>query len=200
MTDRPARTSRGAMPFSSFEFQIAFRYLKAKRKHGGVALIAIISFAGIALAVTGLIAVMSIMNGFRTELFNQLLGFQPHVYVDTREMPPSDADRLIEEIQAMPGVLSADPVVQGQVMVTSERYESFIQVLSVRPEDLARMDVVASPDPNSGTGLTHGDLSEFGTGRNGGDVVVLGSGVARRLGVTVGDQVTFLSSRAAPTR
>ncbi|WP_297737582.1 lipoprotein-releasing ABC transporter permease subunit [uncultured Maricaulis sp.] len=204
MTDTVRETGQasagGARPFSPYEFLLAFRYLRARRKHGGVALIAWISFGGIALAVTGLIAVMSIMNGFRAELFNQLLGFQPHVYVDTREIDPGNIDRLIEEIEAMPGVKSANPVTAGQVMATSERYETFLQVLAVRPDDLAAMDVVRSgEDPRSQTGLTHGDLSEFGTGRYGGDVIVLGSGVARRLGVNVGDRVTFLSARAAPS-
>ncbi|WP_339334684.1 lipoprotein-releasing ABC transporter permease subunit [uncultured Maricaulis sp.] len=190
----------GARPFSPYEFLLAFRYLRARRKHGGVALIAWISFGGIALAVTGLIAVMSIMNGFRAELFNQLLGFQPHVYVDTREIDPGEIDRLLTEIEAMTGVKSADPVVSGQVMATSDRYETFLQVLAVRPEDLARMDVVQSgDDPRSLTGLQFGDLSEFGEGRNGGDVIVLGTGVAQRLGVSVGDRVTFLSARAAPS-
>jgi lipoprotein-releasing system permease protein len=193
------RGQGGARPFSPYEFMLAFRYLRAKRKHGGVALIASISFAGIMLAVLGLIAVMSIMNGFRTQLFNQLLGFQPHVYVDTRLIDTETVDQLIPQIEALPGVRSADPVVQGQVMATSDRYETFLQVLAVRPSDLARMEVIANQSPTSSTGLMFGDLSEFGAGRFGGDVIVVGTGVARRLGVNVGDRITFTSARAAPT-
>ncbi|RKR02733.1 lipoprotein-releasing ABC transporter permease subunit [Maricaulis maris] len=190
----------GARPFSPYEFLLAFRYLRARRKHGGVALIAWISFGGIALAVTGLIAVMSIMNGFRAELFSQLLGFQPHVYVDTREIPSDDIDRLLAEIEAMTGVKSADPVVTGQVLASSQRYESVLQVLAVRPSDLARMDVIQSgDDPRSLTGIQYGDLETFGDGHNGGDGIVIGAGVAQRLGVTIGDRVTFTAARAAPT-
>ncbi len=188
------------MPFSPYEFQIAARYLRTKRKNGGVALIAMISFAGIALAVTGLIAVMSIMNGFRNELFSQLLGFQPHVFVDTRMVEPEEVDRMVAEIEALTGVKSADPVVQGQVMASTERAETFLQVLSISPQDLAELDVVSSgDDPRSMTGITHGSIEEFGAGRNGGDVIVLGTGVARRLSVNVGDYVTFLTARGAAT-
>lgn len=200
MADAPTTDPAGAMPFSAYEFQIASRYLRTKRKNGGVALIAMISFCGIALAVTGLIAVMSIMNGFRNELFSQLLGFQPHVFVDTRVVEPDDINRLVAEIEALQGVKSADPVVQGQVMASTEQYEVFLQVLSISPEDLAELDVVSSgDDPRSRTGITHGSIEEFGTGRNGGDVIVLGTGVARRLNVSVGDYVTFLTARGAAT-
>ena len=191
--------SRGAYPFAAYEFMLAFRYLRARRKHGGVALIASISFAGITLAVMGLISVMSIMNGFRTELFNQLLGFQPHVYVDTRVLDAPTVEELVREIEAMPGVASADPVVQGQVMASSDRYETFLQVLAISPEDLAGLDVIADHEPGSPTGITHGDLTEFGQGNHGGDIIVLGAGVARRLAVNVGDRVTFITSRARPT-
>ncbi|WP_417475976.1 lipoprotein-releasing ABC transporter permease subunit [Maricaulis sp.] len=200
MAEAPPIDPGGAMPFSPYEFQIATRYLRTKRKNGGVALIAMISFAGIALAVTGLIAVMSIMNGFRNELFSQLLGFQPHVFVDTREIEPGGIDGLVAEIEAMAGVKSADPVVQGQVMASTDQYETFLQVLSISPEDLAALDVVSSgDDPRSHTGITHGSIEEFGAGRNGGDVIVLGTGVARRLNVNVGDYVTFLTARGAAT-
>ncbi len=190
----------GAMPFSPYEFQIAGRYLRTKRKNGGVALIAMISFFGIALAVTGLIAVMSIMNGFRNELFSQLLGFQPHVYVDTRVIEPDEIGGLVAQIEALPGVKSADPVVQGQVMASTEQYETVIQVLSISPDDLSQLDVVRSGgDPRSRTGITQGSIEEFGAGRHGGDVIVLGTGVARRLNVNVGDYVTFLTARGAST-
>lgn len=200
MAEAEAIDPGGAMPFSPYEFKIASRYLRTKRKNGGVALIAMISFFGIALAVTGLIAVMSIMNGFRNELFSQLLGFQPHVFVDTRVIEPDEIDRLVSEIEALPGVLSADPVVQGQVMASTEQYEAFLQVLAISPEDLSALEVVRSgDDPHSRTGITQGSIDEFGAGRNGGDVIVLGTGVARRLNVNVGDYVTFLTARGAST-
>ena len=197
--DNPAagKTS-GALPFSPYEFMIAGRYLRTKRKHGGVALIAIISFLGIMLAVTGLIAILSIMNGFRTELYNQLLGFHPHVYVDVRLMDDERVGQSVERIENIPGVVSANPVVQGQVMATTQGGEAFIQILAVAPEDFAQMAVVqATYDPTSGRGLTAGDVSEFGVGRNGGDIVILGEGVANQLRVQVGDPVTFLSARGA---
>ena len=140
MTDQPAQgASSGAIPFSAYEFLIAGRYLRTKRKHGGVALIAMISFFGIMLAVTALIAVTSIMNGFRTELFAQLLGFQPHVYVDTYDMGEDRVDQLVRDVEAIEGVVSATPVVQGQVMATSDAADAFIQVLAIAPEDLARL-------------------------------------------------------------
>jgi lipoprotein-releasing system permease protein len=196
MSDQATAPARGAVPFSPHEFQIAFRYLGAKRRHGGIALIAGISFAGIALAVMALIAVMSIMNGFRSQLFEQLLGSQPHIYIDARLMEPDDAMRLVDEIAVMDGVKSAGPVVQGQALASTDRAQTVVQVLSVRPEDLANLDVIRSgDDPRSRTGITHGSLDGFGEGRHGGDAIILGAGVARQLGVISGERVTFITTR-----
>jgi lipoprotein-releasing system permease protein len=83
--------SSGAAPFSGYEFMLAFKYLRARKKHGGVTLISVISFVGIMLAVAVLITVMSVMNGFRHELLTRLLGVQPHVYV---YVPSEQARRL----------------------------------------------------------------------------------------------------------
>src|ERR1700761_5131755 len=70
-----------AGPFSAWERAIAFRYLRARRKQGGVALVSVISFFGVMAAVAVLIIVMSVMNGFRAELLGRMLGFNGHLYV-----------------------------------------------------------------------------------------------------------------------
>ncbi|MDG1417658.1 MAG: lipoprotein-releasing ABC transporter permease subunit [Maricaulis sp.] len=189
-----------AAPFSPFEFEIAFRYLGATRKDGGVALIAIISFAAVMLAVTALIAVMSVMNGFRDQLLSNLLGAQPHIIVDGRGLEPEALDLMLADLEAIDGVRSAGPIVQGEVMASAERGDTFAQVLGMRPGDLARLEVVANGDDGrAATGITHGSLDEFGEGRNGGDVIVLGRGLAQRLGVNAGDYVTLITAAGRQT-
>ena len=196
---------RGAGPFSGFEFLLAFRYLRARRKQGGVTLISIISFVGIMLAVTALIAVMSVMNGFRHELLTRLLGVQPHVYVylpqsGEGEGPGAEAGDIADEIRALPGVRQAGPVAVGQALVTSGRAAAFAQVSGVRPEDLARFDMItgARGAEEAGGGLV-GSIETFGEGRNGGNAVIIGSAMAAELGVRVGDSVTLVSPRGAQT-
>ena len=80
MTITQAEVGGRAPPFGPWERMLAGRYLRAKRSEGGVALISIISFIGIMLAVAVLIIVMSVMNGFRTELLSRILGFNGHLY------------------------------------------------------------------------------------------------------------------------
>ena len=94
-----------APPFGKFERQIAGRYLRAKRQHGGVALVSIISFVGIMLAVTALIVVMSIMNGFRETLLARILGVSGHVYVDVRERSPAE----VQERSGAPSACRGSP-------------------------------------------------------------------------------------------
>ncbi|MGB2177140.1 MAG: lipoprotein-releasing system transmembrane subunit LolC, partial [Hyphomonas sp.] len=72
--------SQAAAPFGRLERTLAWRYLRARREHGGASLISIISFVGIFFAVAALIITMSIMSGFRATLLDALLGGQPHVY------------------------------------------------------------------------------------------------------------------------
>ena len=201
MSDTAAKTAGGAGPFSGFEFMLAIRYLRARRKQGGVTLISVISFVGIMLAVTALIAVMSVMNGFRHELLTRLLGVQPHVYVYMAGDSPLGTGDFADQIRALDGVRQAGPVAQGQALVTAGRGAAFAQVSGVRAQDFARFDLVtgARGADEAGGGIVQGSIEGFGEGRNGGDLIVIGSAMAATLGVRAGDDVTLVSPRGAAT-
>ena len=92
-----------AGPFSPWERSIAIRYLLTKRRNGGVALISIISFTAIALAVGALIITMSIMNGFRTELTAKILGFNGHAFVVGGAMTPDDRMKMVMRLPRRAG-------------------------------------------------------------------------------------------------
>jgi lipoprotein-releasing system permease protein len=113
-------SNRSAGPFSLWERQLAGRYLRTKRQNGGVALISGISFVGITLAVAVLIIVMSVMNGFRTELLSRILGFNGHLYVGGELLTRPDRDETIARIRAIPGVAQVIPMVEAQVMVVGQ--------------------------------------------------------------------------------
>ena len=103
MTDMATdKAAKPAGPFSAWEIGLALRYLRAKRREGGVALIAVISFIGIMLAVAVLISVMSIMSGFRTELLNRMLSFNGHMYVQGQVLQAPDRNEAIDRIRAVP--------------------------------------------------------------------------------------------------
>ncbi|HWT52663.1 MAG TPA: lipoprotein-releasing system transmembrane subunit LolC, partial [Caulobacter sp.] len=109
--------ARAAGPFSRWERSVARRYLFAKRKNGGVALISVISFCAVMLAVFALITVMSVMNGFRAELLGRILGFNGHLYAQSPLINGPDRDAIIRRIRAAPGVVQAAPMVEAQAMV-----------------------------------------------------------------------------------
>jgi len=192
----------GAGAFSAWEFMLAFRYLRAKRREGGVTLISVIAVVGIALAVTALILVMSIMNGFRHELLSRLLGVQPHVYVYNAADTAEEADALAARIRAeVEGVVQAGPVVVGTGLARGGERATGVQVFGVRPEELAEFDLIAGEGEagEAGGGLLSGSVERFGEGRNGGDQVVLGSALAGQLGLVVGDQVRLLGFEGPAT-
>ena len=183
----PARSS-GA--FSSWEIGLALRYLRAKRKEGGVALIAIISFIGILLAVMALIVVLSIMSGFRTELLGRMLSFNGHMYVQGPVLTSPDRDAALERIAAVPGVVSASPLNEAQSLVRVGSYTTGAVVRGVRPQDLADTKFVFDS-------LTPAERESFGKGAYGGDRILIGAALANSLGVRVGDPITLYSPTGA---
>ena len=184
----------GARPFAPFEFVIAMRYLRARRKEGGIALIAIISFLGIMLGVAALIIVLSIMNGFRYELLSQLLGAQSHVYVDVRGLTEPEIDRIERDLSTVPGILNAGPRYEGQALFTANGQTVGAQVIGIEPADLANISRISSqPDDEQRSGLIDGTFDTFGVGNNGGDNMLIGRALAARLSVRPGDQITLLA-------
>ncbi|MFZ5720000.1 MAG: lipoprotein-releasing ABC transporter permease subunit [Pseudomonadota bacterium] len=175
-----------APPFGLWERTLAFRYLRAKRSQGGVALISVISFVGIMLAVGVLIATMSVMNGFRSELLGRILGFQGHVFVTGGVLDGAERDLTAARILKVPGVLQAAPIIDAQAIAIGPSQITGAVVRGIGPEDLGRTKLVSD-------NIVQGSLKGFGQGEYGGDEIVVGERLAQALGVRPGDFVTLIS-------
>ena len=190
--------SRIPPAFSRFEFLIAWRYLRARRAEGGVSTMTVISFLGIMLAVAALIATLAVRSGFRHEFVGTILGANAHISVyDRTEFDAAGrADRRFEEyeaaasaIAALPGVDHAAAVIRGQVMASHQGRNAGVEVIGITPADLAKVPLVARPE------RAMGDLAAFGTGEG----IAIGMGVARELGLQVGDRLRLISPDGART-
>jgi len=181
-----------ARPFGVWERALAIRYLRAKRNEGGVALISIISFVGILLAVAVLIIVMSVMNGFRTQLTHEILGFNGHVYVSGPAINGPGRDDMLARIRAVKGVVHAVPIVEAQAGALGPDASSGAIVRGMRPEDLAATKIVAN-------NIKDGSLQGFGAGDYGGDLILVGARLADSLGVKAGDSLSLISFSGGAT-
>ncbi|CAM8633773.1 LolE ABC-type transport system, involved in lipoprotein release, permease component [Paracoccaceae bacterium] len=184
-------------PFSRFEFMIAWRYLRAKRAEGGVSVMTWISLIGITLAVFALIATLAVRAGFRAEFVDTILGANAHVTVysagrvaeDGRMVKAfEDYDAIAAKLATLPGVTRAAPLVKGQVMVTSVEGPALgAEVYGIRLEDLKTI-------PRVGTNAdAYGNIDDFERG------IAIGSGIARELGVTVGDRIRLVAPSGVKT-
>jgi lipoprotein-releasing system permease protein len=190
MTD--VSLTKPAPAFSAWEFGLAMRYLRARRKDGGIALIAIISTVAIALAVMVLIIVTSVMNGFRTELLNRIVGFSPHIHLQGPPIEAPGRDVLVQRIRQIPGVTLAAPQTENQALI-----EAGGQVQGAIVRGLPRSTVLEQPIIVKG--VKSGGLKGFGVGEFGGDEVLVGARLADILGVTAGQPVTIVSPTGGDT-
>ncbi len=179
-------------PFSAWERSIAVRYLLTKRRNGGVALISIISFTAIALAVGALIITMSIMNGFRSELSAKILGFNGHAYVVGGDMTPDQRAAMVERIRAVPGVVQAMAVVESQALVQGPTAAAGAVVRGIAPDDLRATPIIAGA-------IKSGSMAAFGRGEDGGDEVLVGQKLADSLGLVAGDPISIMSPTGGAT-
>jgi len=173
--------------FNAFERMVAFRYLRARRQEGFVSVIAIFSLLGIALGVATLIIVMSVMNGFRADLLARILGLNGDLGVYAESGGLSDFDAAAQKVREVPGVARVTPLVEGQVMATSEAGAAGALVRGIRPEDLRSLRLLADH-------IVQGTLADFDD-----DGVAVGDRLARRLGVAVGRPITVVSPQGTAT-
>ena len=175
--------------FSPVERMLAFRYMRSRRAEGFISVIAWFSLAGITLGVATLIVVMSVMNGFRTELISRILGLNGYVAVyATGPKGIANFDNLALEITGMPNVIAVTPQIEGQVMVTRNRVSLGAVVRGVRWSDLA----VRKPLWKS---ISNENINRFRDGNG----ILIGHEMALKLGAKVGDQIALTSAKGRAT-
>ena len=183
-------------PFAGFEWMIAWRYLRAKRAEGGVSVMTWISLIGITLAVLALIATLAVRAGFRAEFVDTILGANAHVTLynsaevtDTGRISRTieDYEAIAERVRSIEGVTRVAPLIKGQVMANARSRNTGVEVFGITLEDLKTIPRIVNPQRKSG------DIDQFRQG------VAIGSGVARELGVAVGERIKIISPNGAKT-
>jgi lipoprotein-releasing system permease protein len=175
--------------FGPFERAVAGRYLRARRGERFVSVIAIFSLVGIALGVATLIIVMSVMGGFKVDLLSRILGFNGDLGIYSPAGELTQYDEIAARIRKLPDVVSATPVVDGQVLLSGGQGQAsggFVR--GIRQEDLKSLHAVSDH-------IFAGSLDNF----QGGDAIAVGVGLARRFALHVGSQLTLISPQGAAT-
>ncbi len=175
-------------PFASFEWMIARRYLRARRKEGSVSVIAGFSILGISLGVATLIIVMAVMNGFRTELFSKILGLNGHVIVSKLNDDFTDYAEMASRLDKVPGVKHVMPLIEAQVLASSPLQGLGALVRGVPESGLKSLPLVAN-------NIRYGTIDGFDEQSG----VAVGIRLANALGLRLGDSVTLISPRGATT-
>lgn len=176
--------------FGAFERKVAFRYLRARKGERFVSVIATFSLVGIALGVATLIIVMSVMGGFRQELLGRILGLNGHLGVYAAGSGGlHDYDDIAARVRKLPGVASATPIVEGQVLLTSEAGGATGGLArGIKPEDLRARPILAN-------NIRAGSLDDF----QGDDAIMVGTRLAQKLGLRIGSKVTLVSPQGRTT-
>lgn len=174
--------------FGAFERLVALRYLRARRQEGFISVIAFFSLAGITLGVATLIIVMAVMNGFRQELLTRILGVNGHVNVLASTRNLEDYEAITAKIRELPGVVTAAPIVEGQVMATAKGVANGALVRGLHEEDFRRRPLLID-------NIVSGGLDGFEDGKG----IIIGSRMAQAMRLRPGDKLTLVSPRGNPS-
>jgi lipoprotein-releasing system permease protein len=168
--------------FGPAERWVARRYLRPTREHGFVSVITVFALTGIALGVGTLIVVLAVMNGFRAELLDRILGLNGHLTVQSAPAGIADYETLVDRLARIDDVREVTPFVEGQAMASAGGAASGVLVRGLREQDLQGRNILAG-------NLLRGSLEGFAGTRR----IAVGSQLARRLGLRLGDDLTLIS-------
>ena len=180
--------SEAQSPFAWFEWMMAFRYLRSRRREAFISIISWLSFFGIMLGVATLIIVMAVMNGFRSELLDKILGINGHLVIQPIDTDLTDYDGIAQRIEGVNGVSFAIPFVEGQILASGSGGAVGALVRGMTEQNLAKLKLVSDK-------VLQGSLENFDAEEG----IAIGSRLARSLGVVAGDRVTLISPKGAVT-
>ncbi len=170
--------------FNKLEFLIAYRYLRSKRKEGFISVTAVFSFVGIMIGVATLIIVMSVMNGFRYELVNRILGINAHLTVYSRAQNIENYDEVVAKIRGIEGVKYVNPIVEAQAMLSSPSKAAGGLIKGLRLEDLRNKKLISD-------NILAGEIAKLQERNN----VIIGSTVAQNMHLRIGDTIKIISAQ-----
>ena len=182
-------------PFAPFEWMLAGRYLRARRREGFISVISLFSFLGILLGVATLIVVMAVLNGFRAELLDKILGFQGHVSVYHSDVSPvADYPDLTARLSKIPGVVRAVPLVEGQAMASSLHNNTGALVRGISESDIQKLPSLNND--NLRTAINKDNIPDEKASFKGFDAsggVAIGERMAWRHQLGLGSRITIIT-------
>jgi lipoprotein-releasing system permease protein len=177
-----------AGPFSRFEWMLAGRYLRARRKEAFISVIGWLTLIGVAIGVATLIVVMSVMNGFRSELLTKILGLNGHFTAYPIDAKFTDYDDVAVKLETVDGVLLAIPYVEGQALASGQQESSGVSVRGIEASSIDKLTLL-----HDGAVLGGWDQWDQSMG------VAIGQRLAEKLGLTIGDPITIVNPNGANT-
>lgn len=187
-TSKAAPAGRVTRPFARFEWMIAGRYLRARRKEAFISVIAALTMVGVAIGVATLIVVMSVMNGFRGELLDKMLGLNGHFTAYPIESQFTDYKEAVAALEQVEGVTFAVSFVEGQVLATGRGNSTGVSVRGMTEDDLKKLTLLYN-------GVEQGGFDQWDSSKG----VAIGYRLAQTLGVGLGDQIEIINPDGAMT-
>ena len=166
------------------EWWISKRYLKPKGKEGFFSVITLVSFLGIASGVAVLVVVMSVMNGFRTELINKIVGLNGHILIHPLDNEGiKDVESINEILNSIDGIEKTVPMIESQLLAMGESQSLGVLMRGISSKDIEKIDIISS-------NIILGDKNNLANGQ-----VIIGSRLASSLSLSLGSNMTLISPR-----